>query len=133
MGNPHAYHLSSERQEQVRRQRLNGGWCAMMSLASFSMLKIQSGLQRDLQDNPMGGLKVRTKKLHAITIWALVIDKSLCSQCQKSKNKQLVVVSNNCNIPCCGEVLRTLSTNVCGDSHNWHGKNHGMVIRKGIG
>jgi hypothetical protein len=58
MGNSHAYHLnpslvallpsmalkSVNGQGMVRRQRLNGDWCATMGLANPSVLKIQSGL-----------------------------------------------------------------------------------------
>ena len=44
MENPHAYHLTPNIwQGMVRRQRLNGDWCAIMDIANPSMLKIQSG------------------------------------------------------------------------------------------
>jgi len=104
----------------VRRQRLNGGWYAIMSLASFSMLKIQSGSLRDLGDQPMGGLNDRAEKLHAITIWALVIDNIVMHPVLVSKQMQAASDYNyNRDIPCCGKILRTSPTKAIGESYGW--------------
>ena len=84
----------------MRRQRLHGSWYAIISLTSFSMLKIQSGPFRDNGDSPMGGLALnlvfRAQKLHIMMILALIISKLLRFQVFKS----VASIGANANATC---------------------------------
>lgn len=66
----------------------------------------------------MGGLNVRAEKLYAMMIWALIIDKNVMFPGSK-RPEQTASSSKNCNIPCCGKVLRALSTKSVCESNRW--------------
>lgn len=77
---------------------------------NYNVLRIMSG---------MGGLNVRAKKLYAMIIWDLIIDKSDAFPAFNNKREHTASCYKNSNIPCCGKILRTSSTKFKDENLKW--------------
>lgn len=67
----------------------------------------------------MGGLNVRAKKLYAMIIWALIIDKSDAFPAFSIKREHTASCYKSSDIPCCGKILRTSSTKFKDENLKW--------------